>query len=279
MTAAEPTIVATCAGLVGGEWTDLAYGPVMLHALSLARVEGRRPRVLHMNTAGGDPRGAEGPEIEAAWAAGAEARHLRLFPHPNTPDVCSFVLEHDLVWVSGGSVANLAALWRLHGVDRAMRAAWEAGVVLAGGSAGGVIWHEGGTTSSFGPSISAFTTGLGLVPGALAVHYDSDARRRESFHRSIVDGTLSGGFALEEGTGVVYRGAGPHPSVEAVTERAGARVRRVLLDDDGRAAEHDVPARLVVAPADATGPPGALPERPPVPPGTTTDTTPSRSRP
>ena len=52
------------------------------------------------------------------------------------PDITGHLLAQDVVWVTGGSVANLLALWRLHGVDRAMRAAWEAGVVLMGVSAG-----------------------------------------------------------------------------------------------------------------------------------------------
>jgi peptidase E len=283
VTALEPTVVATCAGLVGGEWTDLDYGPLMLHALSLTRVTDRRPRVLHINTAGGDPRAAEGPEVEAAWAAGAEARHLRLFPHPNAPDLAAYVRSHDMVWVSGGSVANLAALWRLHGVDRALREAWQAGVVLAGGSAGGVIWHEGGTTSSFGPSISAFTAGMGLVPGSLAVHYDSDARRRASFHRSIASGELPAGYALDEGTGVVYRGSGEGLAVSILTERPEGRVRRVRLDA-GEVREEVLEAQLVATTLTTTLTTGETSSPPPASDpqhstSTTPITTPSRSRP
>ena len=43
----------------------------------------------------------------------------------------------DVVWVGGGSVANLLALWRLHGVDRALVRAWASRTALVGVRAGG----------------------------------------------------------------------------------------------------------------------------------------------
>ncbi len=88
MTATEPTILATCGGLVGGEWDDSAYGPLLFEAVRLARVPaGRPPRVLHVNTAGGDQRTVEGAELAAARTAGVEASHLRFFPRRNVPSL------------------------------------------------------------------------------------------------------------------------------------------------------------------------------------------------
>ena len=66
--------------------------------------------------------------------------------------------------MAGGSVANLLALWRLHEVGPAMRAAWQAGVVLMGVSAGSVCWFTGGTTDSFGLPLRPVTKGLGFLP-------------------------------------------------------------------------------------------------------------------
>ncbi len=45
---------------------------------------------------------------------------------------------------------NLLAIWREHGVDEAMRRAWERGTVLAGLSAGAMCWFEGGVSRSGG---------------------------------------------------------------------------------------------------------------------------------
>ncbi|HYH93948.1 MAG TPA: Type 1 glutamine amidotransferase-like domain-containing protein, partial [Candidatus Saccharimonadales bacterium] len=61
-----------------------------------------------------------------------------------------YLVDQDVIYVGGGNTVNLLAVWRVHGVDRAMRAAWEAGVVLAGLSAGSLCWFEAGTTDSFG---------------------------------------------------------------------------------------------------------------------------------
>ncbi len=46
-----------------------------------------------------------------------------------------------------------------------MRAAWQAGVVLMGVSAGSVCWFNGGTTDSFGLPLRPVANGLGFLPG------------------------------------------------------------------------------------------------------------------
>ena len=46
------------------------------------------------------------------------------------------ILEQDIIYVSGGSMRNLLALWHAHGLDRLLIEAWRAGTVLAGLSAG-----------------------------------------------------------------------------------------------------------------------------------------------
>ncbi|MFF2053614.1 Type 1 glutamine amidotransferase-like domain-containing protein [Leifsonia sp. NPDC058194] len=251
MTAASPTIVATCGGLNGGGWSDSVYGPLLLHAIELAEVTGRAPRVTHINTAGGDQRHIEGAELEAARIAGVEASHVRFFPHPNIPDLREHLLRQDVIWVSGGSLVNLLAVWRAHGLDTLLTEAWQAGVVLAGGSAGALCWHEGGTTASFGPGISAVADGLGLLAGSLGVHWDSDPQRRPAHLAAIADGTLAGGYALEEGVGLVYRGS---DLVDVVAERDGAAAWLLERSADSVTETRVTPRVLRDTPADPTDP-------------------------
>ena len=65
--------------------------------------------------------------------------------------------------MGGGSVANLLAVWRVHGLDDVFRTAWERGIVLAGVSAGSICWHVGGTTDSFGPDLRLVDNGIPAV--------------------------------------------------------------------------------------------------------------------
>jgi peptidase E len=131
-------------------------------------------------------------------------------------------------------VANLLAVWRVHGLDEVFRDAWQAGVVLAGVSAGSLCWHVGGTTDSFGPDLQPVTNGLGLLPYSNGVHHDAEARRRPLHQRLVADGTLPAGYATDDGVGLVYRGV---ELVEAVADRPGAAAYRVDRGAGGTAVE------------------------------------------
>ena len=126
----------------------------------------------------------------------------------------------DVIWVGGGSVANLLALWRLHGVDASMTDAWERGAILGGVSAGSICWHTGGPTDSFGPELTAVTNGLGLLPYGNGVHYDSEAQRRPLLHRLVGDGVLPLSYATDDHVGILYEGTEP-VAVIADTNAAG----------------------------------------------------------
>ncbi|MDE0778519.1 MAG: peptidase E, partial [Nocardioides sp.] len=172
MTAEAPTILATSGGLVAGERSRYEVGPLTHHAVELAGVAGRAPRVCYLGTASGDqPQGVR-DYYDAAQLAGFAPSHLQLFVMPNVPDIREHLLSQDVIWVFGGSVAGLLAMWELHGVGEVMREAWEAGVVLTGVSAGSICWHVGGTTDSFGPRLRPITNGLALLPYSNGVHYD-----------------------------------------------------------------------------------------------------------
>jgi peptidase E len=219
MPADAPTILATSGGIEGGRRTRLAFSALTDYAVDLSGTTGRAPRVCLLATAMGDDRATLHYLTEAAQERGFAVSHLTLFPMPNVDDVTERLLAQDVVWVFGGSVAGLLAMWRLHGVDAAMRAAWQAGVVLTGVSAGSICWHVGGTTDSFGPDLRPVTDGLGFVPFANGVHYDSEEERRPLLQRLVGDGTLPAAYATDDGAGILYRGT---EFVEAVAENRDA---------------------------------------------------------
>jgi peptidase E len=125
-------------------------------------------------------------------------------------------------------------MWRLHGYDEALRAAWQAGVVLTGVSAGSLCWHIGGTTDSFGPTLQPITNGLGFVPFSNCPHYDGEEQRRPLFQKLIAEGALPAGYATDDGAGLLYRGT---EFVEAVDEQDGKAGYYVEAGPDGNAVE------------------------------------------
>ncbi|MFE0677088.1 Type 1 glutamine amidotransferase-like domain-containing protein [Streptomyces sp. NPDC058867] len=244
MTAPRPTILATSGGQLPGTRTRLLLGPLVHHAVDLSGVQGRRPRILYVGTAAGDAEHVAARMAEGARLAGFDLTPLHLFPMPNVEDIEATVLDHDVVWVGGGSVANLLAVWRVHALDEVMRHAWRAGVVLAGVSAGSICWFEGGATDSFGPELRPVTGGLGLLPYGNGVHYDSDEGRRPLVHGLVADGTFAEAHCTDDGVGLVYQGT---ELVEAVTELPGKRAY-VVRRQDGRAVEEPVIPRPLKAP-------------------------------
>ncbi len=211
------------------------------HVLGLARVSrGRdRPRVCFLATASGDS-DAYLAQFYTAFARRAEATHLSLFIRTE-PDVERFLLEQDAIYVGGGNTANMLAIWRIHGVDRALRRAWEAGIVLTGLSAGSICWFESGATDSFG-ALAALTGGLGFLPGSHSPHYDGEAERRPIYHDLIARGLLPDGYAADDGAALVFRGT---ELAEVVASRPAARAYRVVREAAGEAIETELPTRYL----------------------------------
>lgn len=241
MPADQPTILATSGGYRPATRTYLEFDALVHHAVELSGVSGRAPRITVLGTASGDQRFFNDHLHQAARVAGFELSTLDLFPMPNLDDVPGHLLDQDVVWVNGGSVANLLAVWAVHDLGPAMRAAWEAGVVLSGVSAGSICWYVGGTTDSFGPELQAVTNGLALLPWANGVHYDSEARRRPLVHRLVADGTLPTTHCTDDGVGLVYHGT---ELVGAVSERDGKGAYVVTRDGDRAVEERLEPRRL-----------------------------------
>ena len=226
----EPTIVA-----LGG--SGERGGPLDDYLLRLTGKE--RPRACFLPTATGDSAVATVGFYEKFPAARCEPSHLELFGVP-IADVRGHLLAQDLIYVSGGNTANMLAVWRVHGVDGALREAWEAGVVLAGPSAGAICWFECGVTDSFGPALAPLERALGFLPGSFCPHYDGEPERRPTYRALVAEG-FPPGIAADDGVGVRFRGT---ELVEVVAEREGAGAYRVE-PGDGEARETPLRSRVL----------------------------------
>ncbi|MEV4090716.1 peptidase E [Streptosporangium saharense] len=201
-----------------------------------------RPRLGLLATATGDDAQWLLSMYGAFGAWDAEISHLTVFPMPNVDDPREWMLSQDVIYVSGGSVANLAALWRLHGLDEAFEEAWRAGVVLCGQSAGALCWHVGGNTDSFGPELRVWADGLGLLPYSCGVHYNSEPQRRELLHRAVASGELPGGYAADEGVALHYVGT---EFIQAVSVDPKGYAYRIEHDGQDGVKEFRIEPRLL----------------------------------
>jgi peptidase E len=244
MSARQPTILATSAGFLpdgsGTNSQNLRPGPTFELAASLAGA-GDHARVCIIPTAVGDDPAHLALLHQAFSKIGLVSSHLALYPMPNVEDIRAHLLAQDVIWVSGGSTANLLALWRVHGLGPILRECWEAGVVLGGVSAGSLCWHIGGTTDSFGLPLQVVTGGLAFLPYSNSPHHDAEPGRRPLIHRLIAEGTLPDGYATENGTGLVFFGTELH---EAYTEVPGKTAYSLLRQGD-TTVETALPTRLL----------------------------------
>jgi peptidase E len=214
-------------------------GPLVRFMLGLAG--GGRPRVCFLPTAVGDSDAGIASFYERFPASLCEPSHLRLFGVPRA-GVREHLLAQDAIYVSGGNTANMLAVWAVHGVDAALREAWEAGVVLGGPSAGGICWFEGGITDSFGPELALLARALGFLPGSFCPHYDGEPGRRPAFERLIREGALPAGWAADDAVGLHFAGL---ELTEVVTERGGATAYRVERAAGGEVSETPLEARVL----------------------------------
>jgi peptidase E len=236
-------ILATSGGFLPSESTpfDWRPGPLIEHAIHLAG-DPERPRFCYLGTACGDAVNGTSAFFRAFAGSDVRATHLELFSMPNVPDVRAHLLAQDVIWVGGGSVANLLAVWRVHGLDEVLRECWESGVVLGGVSAGSICWYAGGPTDSFGSDLRLSPPGLGLLPYGNGVHYDSEDQRRPLLHALVGKGDLPTSHATDDGVGLVYDGT---ELVEAVADRPGVAAYVVERRDDGSVSETRIEPRLL----------------------------------
>jgi dipeptidase E len=218
----------------------VACGGQQLYRPALTRyvldLTGRpRPKILFVPTASGDDSAYLLTFYQALAGVDCEPSHLALFSR-TVADIEGFLRAQDVVMVGGGNTANMLAVWRLHGVEDALRNAYQNGTILTGWSAGCICWFEAGITDSFTPELGPLHDGLKLLKGSACPHYDSEERRRPVYAREIAVG-LPPGIALDDGVAARYD---DERLVEIVSARPEGRAFRV-----DRRGEHPLALRAI----------------------------------
>jgi dipeptidase E len=209
----------------GGGGFSMESGNPLLDddVLGLACAAGRdRPRVCFLPTASGDADHYLVRFYRHFPSTRCEPSHVSLFRRDRgVPCVRDHLLAQDLIYVGGGSVISLLGVWRAHGIDVILREAWEAGVVMAGLSAGSLCWFAEAMSGYHGESRPV--RGMSFLPCSNAVHYDKEPRRRPAFHAAVAAG-MRGGYAAEDGAALHFVG---EELARVVTSKPHARAYRV----------------------------------------------------
>ena len=198
-----------------------------------------RPRVCFIGTASGDAE-RYASKFFRAYAPVSDASDLVLFGAPE-PKSIARLAEQDLVFVGGGNTANLLAIWRLHNVGEALRAAWKAGTILAGISAGAICWFEACLTDSFGPGLSPVLDGLGFLAGSACPHFDGEPLRRPRYKEEVAAGRLPPGYGIDDGAALHFIGTELHAVVTEVKGSAASRFELI----DGAVRETRLDAKVL----------------------------------
>jgi dipeptidase E len=212
---------------MGGGGFSMEAGNALLDEHALALTGAECPRVCFLPTASGDADHYIVRFYRAFPAGRCQPSHISLFRRDGgAADLAAHLLAQDLVYVGGGSVISLLGTWSAHGVDAMLRAAWEAGVVMAGLSAGSLCWFEQGLTAFHGESTPL--RGIGLLPHSNAVHYDDKPERRSAFLAAVADGMISG-YGTGDGAALHFVGT---ELAEVVTSRLNARAFHVTREGE-----------------------------------------------
>jgi peptidase E len=216
-----PTILA----MGGGGFTMEPDNPA-LDDFVLELAGTREPRILFLPTASGDPAAQISAFHQRFGDRACQPQDLSLFRlHGTTKPVEDVLLEQDVIYVGGGSMRNLLAIWKAHGLDEVFREAWRRGIVLVGLSAGAMCWFEGGVTRSMGPPEPL--AGLGLLPGSLSVHADGEPERLPVWLEAVRTGVLPGGWAADDGVALLFRDRTLERVVSSRPERTALRADAV----------------------------------------------------
>mgnify|MGYP001041359546 CR=1 FL=1 len=207
------------------------------YVLSLARRE--RPAVCFLPTASGDASDYIVKYYASFTTLPCTPTHLSLFRLPDA-DLSAFVLAQDVLYVGGGNTRSMLAVWREWGLVEILRRALEAGVVLAGTSAGANCWFAQAVTNAVPGQMTA-AKGLGFLEGSHCPHYSNQPARRPGYHRLIQAGEIGPGYGTDDGAALHFADG---DLVGVVCSRPDAQGHRVEVID-GDIVEHCVPRTLL----------------------------------
>jgi len=207
---------------MGGGGFSMEPDNLALDQYILDQANQPRPKVCFVPTASGDADSYILNFYKAFSQLKCQPSYLSLFKLP-TADLESFILEKDVIYVGGGNTRSLMILWREWDLNRIFRKAYEAGVVLAGISAGANCWFEQCTTDSIPGNLTVLSC-LGFLAGSFSPHYDGEAERRPTLHRLVKAGEILPGYAADNSAAIHFVDEQPVHAIRSISTAHAYRI-------------------------------------------------------
>jgi dipeptidase E len=167
----------------------------------LAQSPAQNPNVCLIPTASGDNFGVIRSFYQVFSRYPCKLNFLPIF-QPSVSDFTDFLCHQDIIFVSGGNSKCMLDIWKGYGVDKALKTAYENGVILSGGSAGAVCWFKECLTDSFHDKLSVMPA-LGFLPYSNCPHYSLKARR-QAYRGAIRNQEILAGYAVTDHCGLHF---------------------------------------------------------------------------
>src|SRR6201986_2105076 len=163
---------------------------------------GERPRICILPTASGDTSEQIARFYQAFGDRPCEPSDVSLFRLGRRPlALRAHLLSQDLIYVGGGSMVNLLAVWEAHDIASILSLAWRRGIAPPRQSAGAMCWFKAGIPPSSDKPLEA--AGLGLLHGSLCVHYNNEPARRAAYLEAVGEGKPAG-YGLDAYAGLPW---------------------------------------------------------------------------
>ncbi|MBQ3151229.1 MAG: Type 1 glutamine amidotransferase-like domain-containing protein [Clostridia bacterium] len=190
------------AALGGGSFDNGEMIPVAEHIISLSKKS--NPSVVFLPTAGFDDINGDEPIRDAFLSLGCSFDILFLTDKSlSYDDIEKKILGCDIIYAGGGNLQFLMDTLKATGADKALRKAYDNGVVMSGLSSGAMCWFTEGYDDCGENASFVFVDCLGFLPHCYCPHFISE--HWQSFSNAIKSRPHSG-IGVEDGAALVHDG-------------------------------------------------------------------------
>lgn len=208
---------------IGGQDPSNVEGTREIHRYLRGLSGQPRPKVCLIPTASAESQERIIGFYDIYSSLSCEPSWLSLFKLP-TGDIVDFLMDKDIIFVGGGNTRSMLAIWREWGLDGALRAAYENGVILAGSSAGANCWFEQCTTDSIPGDLTVMSC-LGFLKGSFTPHYDVEPKRKPALHRALSEQAIVAGYASDNFSALHFVDDELESALRSTKSAAAYRVR------------------------------------------------------